>query len=133
MARTYTEAAASETAYVVVHGALHFDPAAMPRTDTARTEPEAREVAATIEGEGLTDDGFTVPFVRDLVIEAQCLGAWCPTVQPGDEVLAFLERSDGGYRLQLTPCGGMAFAAPDPADVDRVVACYQGSACEEAG
>ncbi|MGR3455785.1 hypothetical protein [Pseudooceanicola sp.] len=133
VARTFNEAAASETTYVVVHGALHFDAAEMPQTDMARTEPDAREVSGTIEGKGLTVEGFTVPFVRDLVIEAECLGSWCPTVEPGAEVLAFLERSKAGYRLHLTPCGGMAFQAPEPADLDRVVACYQGSACDEAG
>lgn len=133
MARTYAEAAGAEAAYVVVHGKLDFDPAEMPPSETTDPAPEGRELRATLHGKGLTEAGFDTPFTRSLTLEAQCLGAWCAQAEPGIEVLAFVEKRDEGYRLVLTPCGGMAFQEPTDEDLDRVVACYQGSACEAAG
>jgi len=130
--RSYREAEASETAYVVVRGRLEFDPALMPRTDLSGM-PEGRELPARIEGKGLTEGGFDTPFRQDLTLEAQCLGAWCATAEPGAEVLAFIESGAEGYRLVLSPCGGMMFAEPSGEDLERVEACYQGSMCEDAG
>ena len=70
---------------------------------------------------------------RSITLEAQCLGPWCSQAKPGVEVLAFVEAAGDAYRLTITPCGGMAFQEPSDADIDRVVACYQGKACAPEG
>ena len=133
VARTYAEAAEAEAAYVVVHGELDFDPGDMPPAEVTEPAPESRELRATLHGKGLTEGGFDTPFTRPITLEAQCLGPWCAQAEPGVEVLAFVETTGDGYRLTITPCGGMAFQEPSEADIDRVVACYQGKACAPEG
>ncbi|MGR3585542.1 MAG: hypothetical protein ACU0B8_14860, partial [Pseudooceanicola nanhaiensis] len=133
VARTYAEAAEAEAAYVVVHGELDFDAGDMPPAEVTEPAPESRELRATLHGKGLTEGGFDTPFTRPITLEAQCLGPWCAQAEPGVEVLAFVETTGDGYRLTITPCGGMAFQEPSEADIDRVVACYQGKACAPEG
>lgn len=135
MARTYGEAADSETSYVVVHGTLDFDAAQMPVTDLSAQPPGpgGTTLPATISGKGLTKDGFETPFETSLTLAAECAGPWCAQAEPGVEVLAFVEKDGDSYRLVLGPCGGMVFQSPTPEDVTRVVACHQGKACDLKG
>ena len=115
VARTYAEAAEAEAAYVVVHGELDFEPGDMPPAEGTEPAPKSRELRATLHGKGLTQGGFDTPFTRPITLEAQCLGPWCAQAEPGVEVLAFVETAGDGYRLTITPCGGMAFQEPSEA------------------
>ncbi len=127
--RTYEEADESEKTYIVVHGTLTFDPAEMPPTDLSAPNPEGRRLDATLAGKGLTKKGFTQDFAADITLNATCAGAWCARAEPGAEVLAFLEKSDAGYSLTITPCGGMAHQEPSEEDIDRVATCYAKGSC----
>ncbi|WP_375688697.1 hypothetical protein [Pseudooceanicola sp. LIPI14-2-Ac024] len=128
--RSFQEAAAAETAYVIVHGTLDFDAAALPEQDLTQPGPESTPVAARIEGLALTPKGFSIPFDQPVTLDVQCLGPWCAGAEPGSDVLAFVERDDTGFTLRLSPCPGTAFFAPSAADLQRVTACLQGRNCE---
>lgn len=128
-ARSFQQAEASEQTYVIARGTLDFDGAELPEGMSTAAEDQSVSVPARLSGMGLTRDGYTVPFDRDVTLVLQCLGPWCGTATPGTEVLAFLEKDDDGYTIRQSPCGGLAFQdAPDDW-YDTVATCFAGGDC----
>ena len=132
VAGTYQEAAASKSAYVVVHGTLVFDESLLPKTDWDHQEqtPQDTFIPARFTGKSMSKAGFKTPFDRDITLHVQCFGPWCGGAASGTEYLAFLERGDDGYVLSVNACGGFGFAEPGQKALKRVVTCYRGGTCE---
>lgn len=129
MARSFVEANEAEETYIVVHGQLEFDRSALPPGMLDDPEAQGRDIPARITGAGLMRDGFTLPFATDLTLRTTCAGPWCATAEPG-EALTFLEKTDDGYVLTVSPCGGHLFQSPTTEDLSRVSSCFAGGACD---
>jgi len=131
VARTYQEAADAEEAYIVVHGRLDFDESRLPKTDMANQQatPPDTLIPARIDGKAMSFDGFTIPFTREITLNAQCFGPWCTGAASGTDYLAFLKKGADGYLLSLTPCGGFGFANPSDAALEKVHSCFRGDDC----
>ena len=128
--RTFQSLDAAPEEYVVVLGRLDFDPGALPKATGGVLDPNASEppqrVRATMTGKALGRDGFAMPWSGTVILEAECLGPWCPTHQPG-RYMAFLKREGDGRTLTVNACGGNAFGDPSATDVARVEACMTGA------
>ncbi len=130
--QAFRDADASPDRYVVVHGRLDFNPADLPGADVPALSQLPRDnfFTATLTGFSLTGSGFDARFVRPIRVNAQCFGPWCATLEPGSDYLAFLKQEPQGYLLELSPCGGMAFANPSERVLQSMHECLLGGRCE---
>ncbi len=126
--QAFLNAQESPDRYVIVHGRLDFNPADLPQVEYGGHPWPDNRFFATLTGFSLTGAGFTARFVRQIRVNAKCLGQWCGLIEPGRDYLVFLKK-DSGYLLELAPCGGMAFAEPDEALLERVHQCLLGEEC----
>lgn len=129
--RSFDRFAAAEEIYVVVKGRVTFDARLLPQGMQAdRDPPQMTRVPAVLVGKSLNKNGFRLPFEQDVTLEVTCLGPWCGGVKNGEDLLAFLRKTDAGYALAITPCGGSAFGAPKLAQLKQVAQCYRDGSCE---
>lgn len=131
VATSFNEAAASEKQYIVVRGKLVFDESKLPETDLqnqAQTPPHV-DIKAQLTGKSLSRAGFNADFDRTITLRAQCFGPWCGRAVSGADYLSFLEKTDDGYLLAVTPCGGYDFIDPTEEMLRKVVRCFKGDSC----
>lgn len=130
IARDYTRAAQSEDVYIVVKGDLFFDEAALPdRVDQRGTgQQDTQDIEGWLAGRSLTQDGFTKPFERDVILRVSCLGPWCGGTVKGPH-LTFLKQEDRDWVMEIGPCPGMTYVAPTAAQEQEVLACFRGDGC----
>ncbi|MEO3413463.1 hypothetical protein AAFO92_02275 [Roseovarius sp. CAU 1744] len=131
VASSYQEADASGKSYVIVHGKLEFDEGKLPKVDIARQDqtPPETDIPARLSGKSLTKSGFSAAFDQPITLRVSCLGPWCGGAATDTDYLSFLERTETGFVLQVTPCGGFDFSEPTRAMVDTVTRCHQGKSC----
>lgn len=128
--QAFRDADASPDRYVVVHGRLDFNPAGLPAAIFPEQPPPRDNLfTATMTGFSLTGSGFDARFVRQIRVNAQCFGPWCATLEPGGDYLVFLKQEPGGYILELSPCGGKAFANPSERVLQSMRECLLGGRC----
>jgi len=131
VARTYQELDAASETYVAVHGRLFFDPAGLPEggAENQQSTPASTELPAWLSGRSLSPAGFVTRFEKPIVLDVRCLGPWCPSAEPGAEVLAFVEAREGGHVLVLDPCYGKVFFEPGEQMLERAASCMRGEGC----
>ena len=121
--RSFAAASESDLPYLVLTGDLTAPPA------TGTTEQRPVSTTARLSGYGLANDGFTVPFDGDVVLDVTCAGPWCGALPASGPVMAFA-RIDGAVPvIELSACGGWLFTDPDQAMLDRMTDCINGKAC----
>ena len=120
---SFANASAADLPYLVLTGELTAPPA------TGMTEQQPSSTTAHLVGFGLANDGFTVPFDGDVVLDVTCAGPWCGTMPASGSVVAFA-RIDGSVPvIELSACGGWLFVEPDQATLDGLTSCIRGMAC----
>ncbi|WP_293573595.1 hypothetical protein [Phaeobacter sp.] len=127
----YLQAEASDRAFLVVAGTLHFDQSALPQApaqDPNNVPPETA-IAARLAGAQLTSKGFSQPVDLALTLNIRCLGPWCGSAEDGQSYLAFVEQRPTGLVLDMRPCGGAGFADPEGTAAAEVLTCHQGGPC----
>ena len=127
---SYTQAAEAEAAYVILRGRFDFAAADLPRRAVENDNPPDTFVQSRFTGRYFDGDSFDKRWSGPVTINARCFGPWCSHMEPGGDVLAFVERTEDGYLLSLSPCGGAIFDSPTPAQLEAVRACHSGGACE---
>ena len=132
VATSYTFAADSEDAYVVLWGELAFDPPALPPQPDDPNQPmPAQPVMGEFSGKSLIGDGSFRPFESPILIEPVCFGPWCAVYpESGTEMMIFALQEASGLRFVTDPCGTTMVPAPSSRDIERVQACHRGGACE---
>ncbi|WP_147110254.1 hypothetical protein [Tateyamaria sp. syn59] len=131
----FQAAKAAEAGYVPVVGMLDFDTDLLPDTDlSVQVIPgdPITLIPATFTGDALTVRGVDRPFETDVVLEVECIGPWCPQVQPG-RILGFLRQTGHSYVLHTDACGGFLFGRPSDAQVEQVRDCLAGRECTPLG
>jgi len=131
VATSYARFAASDDLYVVLYGRFDFDEGALPqppRHNPNLTEPN-NLISANFKGHSLSRDGFKTPFQTTLTLNAKCFGPWCAGMAANSPVMAFVRKDAEGYTLAINPCGGVAFAEPNPEMLQQAQACMQGKTC----
>ncbi|WP_424942636.1 hypothetical protein [Aliiroseovarius crassostreae] len=130
--QAYHDAQNASDAYLIVLGTLTFDDAQLPVVDWNKQEEVTPDnlFPAHLAGHSLARRGFVMPFCEEITANVQCAGPWCSSLTNGEVYLAFLKQTDDGYLLETNPCGGFAFADPDPDILSRVKACVRGSGCD---
>ncbi|MEM1237210.1 MAG: hypothetical protein AAGI10_09590 [Pseudomonadota bacterium] len=129
VAGSYKEAAETKETYVIALGRFDFDEAELPKRRVDNSNPPSTVVDAVFTGGLFTGEDFGFETVLEVTVEALCLGPWCGWIEPGQEVLAFIEDRNGGYHLTVSPCPGQVYTAPSAAQIEKVVACHQGKDC----
>ena len=120
---SFSTASVSDLPYLVLTGELTAPSA------TGVTEQKPVSATAHLSGFGLANDGFTVPFDGDVVLDVTCAGPWCGGLPASGPIMAFA-RIDGPVPvIELSACGGWLFADPDQATLDRMTDCINGKAC----
>lgn len=120
---SFASASAADLPYLVLTGDLTAPPA------TGMTENKPSQSRGKLTGLGLTNDGFTVPFDGDVVLDVTCAGPWCGVLPTSGSIVAFA-RIDGPIPvIEISACGGWLFTDPDQATLDRLTACMNGEAC----
>ena len=118
--------------YVIVHGVLDFDQSKMP--EYGWHDPDAgvpgTRLDARLRGRTLTLQGYSVPFDREIIFNVVCIQSWCPEVETGSTVLAFVEVIGGDYVFSLGACFSRGFFDPDEATLDTAKSCMRGEACD---
>ena len=127
----WTRATEGEARYTVALGRLDFNAASLPQTGDARPRPVY--LPARFTGNGLTQQGFDAPMSLNVALEVRCIGPWCGSATPGQELVAFLRQQPDGWVVELAPCGGMVWPEPDAAVRARLLACMQGADCRHGG
>ncbi len=103
----FRRAAADDRSWIVVDGEMRFDEDLLPKTDLGAQAPrDAVEIPARIAGQGLSKEGFTIPFDRDITLRATCAGPWCASPASDTRYLAFLLKEGDGYVALASPCPG---------------------------
>ena len=129
VAEAFNAAAASEDAYVVVHGRFKFT--TPPSRDTGNINaPREVSYIAQFDGRYLAEDGFRTAPSLPVTVTHTCTAAWCGQLTAGVQTLAYLKQTATGYSIDVGPCGGQAFAEPSRQDLARVEACMRGDRCE---
>lgn len=128
VARSYTEAAAAEGRYMVVHGTLRFDEARLPAA-VLNESPPSTKIPAHLSGKALSNGQFNYPFDRKITLDVLCFGPWCGGAENGLDYLVFVQVTAEGYTLTVNPCGGQAFANPTSEDLRRVERCNAEGPC----
>ncbi|MBY6091319.1 hypothetical protein [Maritimibacter alkaliphilus] len=128
-ATSYTRAAEAAERYVVIEGRLSYDPASMPPVTSPSEAPLERHTTGRIEGKALSSGGFDIPFATEVEMDFTCHGPWCTGNVPQGDAVMFLEQTEAGYRLELTPCGGWHFAEPTSAQLSALRRCHRGQSC----
>ncbi|MCA0919024.1 hypothetical protein [Pseudooceanicola nanhaiensis] len=129
-ASSFTRAANAAERYVIVEGRLRYNPRSMPPAPYPTDPPLERHTTGHVEGNALSKNGFDIPFSADIDMDFVCHGTWCTDNISRGEALMFLEQTDDGYRLELTPCGGWHFFEPTQAQLATVRKCIRGQACK---
>lgn len=131
LARDYAHAAQSDDTYILVRGQLYFDEAALPdRTDERTSRGRVSfDIEGWLAGHSLTDEGFSKPFERDVILRVSCLGPWCGGTAKGEH-LAFLRQEDRQWVMELNPCPGMTYAHPSAEQEATALACFRGEDCQ---
>lgn len=131
VANSFNSAAKAEESYVVVHGTLTFDESKLPEVDMNHQDqiPPQTEIAARLTGKSLSKAGFRTDFDRPITLLAVCLGPWCGRAVSGTEHLSFLQATDEGYLLSVTPCGDFDFPEPTREMLNTVSQCFKNGSC----
>ena len=128
--RTFNEIHAAAEEYIAVEGRLTLNTRKLPRSHSNNQRPpELTRIRAKLSGTSLSHAGFKVPFDREITLNVSCFGPWCGSAQNGEQVLAFLKRQNGGYSLDINPCGGHVFSNPRPAMLKKVTRCMRRGNC----
>lgn len=130
VAWSYQNAADSEKRYVVLLGQFSFDETALPYKQ--HEVPQSALIETEFSGVSLSKKGFETPFSGLVTLNAECFGPFCSTLQSGLETLAFVEKTNDGYVLTTSPCGGFAYQNPIQAQIEMVVSCHNGRSCTSA-
>jgi len=133
-AQMYLGAAGSETAYLPVHGQFYAAQVNALRLKNKggydENAPKTQDFPGLrFSGKALTRNGFTYDFDQPITLRLSCIGPWCPGRPGDDKMLAYLEVTPEGYRLNVNACGGMTMYRPDRATLKRVTTCHRGGAC----
>lgn len=130
---SFNDAAASEQSYIVVHGRLEFDESKLPEVDINQQDetPPQTDIPARLVGKSLSKAGFKTDFDRPITLRAMCLGPWCGRATSGTEYLSFVQMTEDGYMLAITPCGGFEFAEPTKSMLNAVTSCFKGQTCQD--
>ncbi|SEP58094.1 hypothetical protein SAMN05428995_101162 [Loktanella sp. DSM 29012] len=122
----FDRANASTAPYLLLTGRIMLN---QPAPDPI-TKPGV--FAGRIEGVGLSQTGFDVPFAEDVRVAVSCAGPWCGGIPTEDDVLVFLNAEGDVPTIEIGACGGWIFAAPDAALQDRLTACLNDGMCAPA-
>ncbi|WP_375175783.1 hypothetical protein [Pseudooceanicola sp.] len=126
--RSYQEAAEAKETYVVVSGVISHDVAAVPEARNADSPRIA--FTARLAGASLTHDGFTAPFDAPVEVTLNCVSAWCAPLPPQHaSVLAFVQKTEDGYSLDMQPCQQWLFENPEPEQMVALVDCHTSGNC----
>lgn len=133
VARSFQQANEAAETYVGLYGTFDFDPAAMPQgiemDRNGANLPAPEPVLAKFRGQGLTPRGWEGDLRLEVLLMPTCAGPWCGSLEPGDPILVFAQRNGTDYAVEVGPCGGWAFVAPDEATLDQATACMAGGEC----
>ena len=134
-ADAYMYAADSDKRYAVVSGVLNFGPGPLPKPDLAQQSdsPPVTEVPARMSGLALDRKGFNQSYTASVTLKVLCIGPWCGGVSPGQKVIAFVEQTDAGGQIEISPCPRFVFTNPKPGHFDQILNCHRGSKCIGAG
>ena len=130
-ADAYKTAAEARERYIIVIGTLSFEAAALPKASQARPNdtPPMTRIPARLRGTALGTKAFDIRYDQEVTLDVSCLGPWCGRVAPDTELIAFVERTDAGDRVQISPCAGWIFVNDIPARRRQILACHTGGTC----
>eukprot|EP01068_Selenidium_serpulae_P004069 Selendium_serpulae@DN3409_c0_g1_i1.p1 len=108
-----------EERYIVFHGALSFDPAALPVPRDADAPLATQFDAEFSFGRTLNtedEENEAISYATDgtpVTVVVECLSVWCGALQPGAEYIFFTKYDARDESLQLTVdvCNTMAIGA----------------------
>lgn len=131
VARSYQQAADAEEEYVILLGTFSMDRSALnpPRPRANPNLAKSVSVPAKFSGKFLGRDGFVRDWQGPVKVTAQCFGPWCAGAPPAAQILAFVQKTNEGYHLALSPCGGFAYANPTPKMLNVVKTCHASGPC----
>ena len=136
VASSFRQAMSSPENYVILRGKFDFDATLLPGGPDARGDPNLPAPAALparFVGQSLVEDGFTNDLDIPVTLQPSCLGPWCGTMTPGQDVMAFATTDGRGtVTLELNPCGKWTFADPAQPMLDEMLACMTGGTCTDA-
>lgn len=114
-----------ETVYLL-RGFLTFDEGLLPQTDMLNQEQSPDPISARFDGHALGDDGFTIPYARELTLQPLCFGPWCGRAHSGEDALIFATAMGDELIVEANPCGGTIFYDVTEEMVRQVTSCMAG-------
>jgi hypothetical protein len=127
--QAYSNAAKSEAIFTVLKGTLTFDEGRLPQPDMkTQKSPQRTVIPARFKGHSLSKAGFVTAFDRPVDLVVRCAVVWCGGGKSGENLVAFVEKTETGYALEVGPCGGRAFEA-SAKNVSRAKQCMTSGNC----
>ncbi|MCX7302257.1 MAG: hypothetical protein NTX73_18105 [Rhodobacterales bacterium] len=136
VAVSFRDAMSSADNYVILRGKFDFDATLLPGGPETRGDPNLpapATVPARFVGQSLVEDGFTHELDIPVTLSPTCLGPWCGTLTPGQDIMAFATTDGRGtVAIELHPCAKWIFVEPQQPMLDEMLACMTGSACADS-
>lgn len=129
VSRSFAQVASSDDSYVILKGALTFDAALLPKSDSDPL-PESTTLPARLTGHILTQEGFVNPVDVLIDYNAICQAAWCGGGTSGEDVVAFVRETEKGLLLEVEPCGGRIFPVNEET-LSQLATCMTEGTCTE--
>ena len=127
IARTFNQANEAPDVYVMGLGILTVT-GPIPKYK----EGKPRHVTAQFKGAFLGASGQSAEQDLDVTVDAICYASWCGGFPQSDEkMIAFLKKTETGYRLETNPCGGHFKIAPTPKEIRLLRKCLTQGGCSE--
>ena len=102
---------------------------ALPQPDMkTQKSPQRTVIPARFKGHSLSKAGFVTAFDRPVDLVVRCAVVWCGGGKSGENLVAFVEKTETGYALEVGPCGGRAFEA-SAKNVSRAKQCMTSGNC----
>lgn len=128
----YQTAKTDRDDFYIARGTIRLlEPANDPKPNGMKST--ATRTRAEFTGIALNRTGFSTPFERTIVIEANCLSTWCGSAAAleGTEVFAALRLDNDDLILARGPCGGDVVEWSNDGEA-RLLTCHRDGDCRRA-
>ncbi len=91
---------------------------------------EERHISAEFKGVFLGTSGRTKQQSLLLTVDTTCVSVWCGNFPKTDkQMLVFLQKTDVGYQMESSPCGGHFKISPTSKDIRTLKQCLKNNGC----
>ena len=110
---------------IILKGVFSFS---TPHWDKYK-EPETSIINADFKGLMLGKHGFEIPYSEPVEILLKCFAGWCGSMQPKENVIAFVNVEENKLKLHVDPCNITVFYDEKSINEHLLLNCHLSGKC----